>query len=54
MKLGGRVGEGGGGGGVRGQKESYFNTIKIKKVCDVIVNDTRGEGLIITRHILVS
>ncbi len=48
-ELGGRAG--GEGGRFRGQKESYYNTIKIKKVCDVIVNDTRGEkGLIITRH----
>jgi hypothetical protein len=40
----------GGGGGFRGQKESYYNTIKIKKGCDVIVKDTRGGGLIIARH----
>jgi hypothetical protein len=39
---------GGGGGGFRGQKESYYNTIKIKKGCDVI--DTLGGGGGINHH----
>jgi hypothetical protein len=42
-EIGRTGGRGGGWVDFRGQKESYFNNIKIKKGCDVI--DTRGGGI---------